>query len=144
MQNEMIFLVPCDSDARAPRDLRGKTVGLQAYTAEQEALEAADFYENIYVVYGSDYVELMERMQRGELDAVFTDSVFAYYYIFNGGEPVYVLSDSLGEDGYAVGFRKHDQALRDRVQETLNEMSADGTLSALSQKWFGSDITLVQ
>jgi ABC-type amino acid transport substrate-binding protein len=86
----------------------------------------------------------MRQMQEGKLDAVFTDSVFAYYYIYSGGDPFYVLSDSLGEDEYAIGFRKHDQALRDRVQQILNEMSTDGTLSELSKKWFGSDITLVR
>lgn len=144
MQNELIFLVPTDSDARSPRDLRGKTVGLQPYTSEQDVLEAAEFYEDISVVYGNDYVELMRQMQEGKLDAVFTDSVFAYYYIYSGGDPFYVLSDSLGEDEYAIGFRKHDQALRDRVQQILNEMSTDGTLSELSKKWFGSDITLVR
>ena len=144
MMDELIFLVPCDSDARSPRDLRGKTVGLQPYTSEQDALEAADFYPDVTVVYANDYMELMRQMQSGKLDAVFTDSVFAYYYIFSGGEPFYVLSDNLGEDGYAVGFRKNDQALRDRVQETLDEMSADGTLGELCRKWFGSDITLIQ
>lgn len=144
MLNELILLVPQSSEARLPRDLRGKRVGLQPSTSEQDALEASELYSEITAVYGKDYVQLMEQMQRGEIDAVFTDSLFAYYYIFKGGEPVYVLPDSLGEDGYVVGFRKADQALRDRVQELLNEMSADGTLGSISKKWFGIDATLLK
>lgn len=144
MHNELIFLIPRDSDARTPQDLRGKSVGLQPCTSEQDALEAADFYDDVTVVYGKDYMSLMKQMEKGELDAVFTDSLFAYYYIYANGESFYVLSDSFGEDGYVIGFRKSDQTLRDRVQEVLNEMGADGTLSEISRKWFGTDITIVE
>ena len=48
---------------------------------------------------------------------------------------------SLGEEDYAIGFRKADQALRDAVQEIIYQMNADGTLSGISRRWFGSDIT---
>lgn len=144
MNNELIFLIPCDSDARTLNDLRGKSVGLQPYTSEQDALEAADFYEDVTVVYGENYMELMQELKNGELDAVFTDSVFAYYYIFTSGESFYVLSDSLGEDGYVIGFRKDDQSLRDKIQEIIDEMAADGTLGEISQKWFGCDITVAR
>ena len=80
----------------------------------------------------------------GTLDAILTDSVLAYYFIYTSEEQYYVLSDSLGEEGYAIGFRKDDRALRDRVQEIIDEMGADGTLGEISQKWFGADITIVR
>ena len=73
-----------------------------------------------------------------------TDSVLAYYFFNSGDAPFYVLSDSLGEESYAIGFRKGDQTLRDKVQETINEMAADGSLSEICRKWFGTDITIVQ
>ena len=47
------------------------------------------------------------------------------------------------DDLYAIGFRKDDLALRDKVNEILNEMAADGTLAKISETWFGSDISLV-
>ena len=72
------------------------------------------------------------------------DSVVAYYYIFSSQEQFFILSNSLGEEKYAIGFRKGDKKLRDEVQTLLNEMKADGTLGNISKKWFGSDITIVK
>ena len=57
---------------------------------------------------------------------------------------MYILSGSLAEEEYVDGFRKDDQALRDRVQEVLYEMNADGTLAEISNRWFGSDITSIK
>ena len=50
---------------------------------------------------------------------------------------------ALEDDNYGIGFRKDDLALRDKVQDILKEMKADGSLAAISEKWFGSDITVV-
>lgn len=55
-----------------------------------------------------------------------------------------VLPDGLAEEEYAIGFRKADQTLRDKVQTILAEMKADGTLGEISTNWFGSDVTTVK
>ena len=44
----------------------------------------------------------------------------------------------------AIGFKRNDKKLRDRVQEIISEMNADGTLGEISKKWFGSNITIVR
>jgi len=44
---------------------------------------------------------------------------------------------------FGVGFRKDDQALRDKVQKALDEMRQDGTMAKISQKWFAADITKI-
>ena len=44
---------------------------------------------------------------------------------------------------YGIGFRKGDIKLRDEVQRILNEMAADGTVAAISTKWFGTDISVI-
>lgn len=142
MRNELIFVVSRSSDARVPHDLKGKTVGVQLGSTGQEFLEASDIYTDISVILG-DNISLLRQLQNGELDAVLIDSVLAYYFFYTSDEQFFVLSDSLGEEGYAIGFRKLDQALRDRIQEILNGMSADGSLGEISRKWFGSDITII-
>ena len=54
-----------------------------------------------------------------------------------------MLDEALSDEVYAVGFRKADQSLRDEVQKILGEMKADGTLKTITEKWFGSDISIV-
>ncbi|MGF1529558.1 MAG: transporter substrate-binding domain-containing protein [Candidatus Competibacterales bacterium] len=38
---------------------------------------------------------------------------------------------------FAMPFRKDDAAMRNRVEETIECMKLDGTIQALSEKWFG-------
>jgi ABC-type amino acid transport substrate-binding protein len=78
------------------------------------------------------------------VDAALVDSGVAYYYTAERGKTYYVLPDSLSEENIAVGFRKGDEALRDRVQELIDEMKENGTLAIISTKWFGGDITIVK
>ena len=54
-----------------------------------------------------------------------------------------VAKEVLAKEGYGIAFRKNDIKLRDAVQSTLEEMAKDGTVEAISKKWFGSDITVI-
>ena len=51
-----------------------------------------------------------------------------------------VLNDSLDAEEYGIGFRNGDIALGMAVQDTLDEMIADGTAAEISKKWFGEDL----
>ena len=36
-----------------------------------------------------------------------------------------------------------NEALRDQVQKVLEDMAADGTMAKISEKWFGTDVTII-
>ncbi|NLA76600.1 MAG: transporter substrate-binding domain-containing protein, partial [Clostridiales bacterium] len=57
-----------------------------------------------------------------------------------------ILPDALegSTETYVVGFRKGDQALRDKIQTILCEMKKDGVMAQISTTWFGSDMTTVK
>ena len=144
MKNEMIFVVPGNSEAKSIDDLKGKTVGVQTGSTAQEILEAADIYSSITVTPLEDNITLLNQMELGFSDAVFLDSVVANYIITENNQDYVVLPGNLEAEEYAIGFRKNDQTLRDKVQETLSAMKADGKLGEISTKWFGSDVTTVK
>ena len=144
MKNEMIFVVSGSSDAKGMRDLKGRTVGVQSGSTAEELLEASELYADVTAVLFETNQELLQELKQGGVDVALVDSVAAYYFIFSSDEPFFILPDSLGEEEYAIGFRKGDQALRDKIQEIIGEMKADGTLGQISKKWFGSDITPVR
>ncbi|MBQ4466030.1 MAG: amino acid ABC transporter substrate-binding protein [Oscillospiraceae bacterium] len=144
MENEMIFVVPADSEIKSLDDLTDKTIGVQLGSTAEEILEGADFYDSIHATPLEDNVEALRQMELGFSDAVFMDSVVANYLITSNGKDFQILDEGLEKEEYAIGFRKGDQALRDEVQKTLSEMKADGKLGEISTKWFGSDVTTVQ
>lgn len=142
MKNEMVFVVTAGSAIASQTDLDGKTVAVQSGSTAQEILENAGL--NITENALATNVECLQQLELNLVDAVFMDSVVANYEIKESGKDYVLLSDGLEEEEYAIGFRKNDQALRDKVQQTLSEMKADGKLGEISEKWFGSDITTVQ
>lgn len=141
MKNEMVFVVTADSTIASQADLDGKTVAVQSGSSAQDILQSSGL--NITENALATNVECLQQLELNLVDAVFMDSVVANYEIKESGKNYVLLSDGLEEEEYAIGFRKNDQALRDKVQQTLSEMKADGKLGEISEKWFGSDITTV-
>ena len=144
MKNELIVVVPGDSKIKSLRDLSGKKVGVQSGSTAQEVLDDPVEYPDVSIKPFDNVMRLLDSLEQKKVDAALLDSVAAYYSIFSKDEKYYILSDSLGEEEYAVGFRKNDHKLRDKVQEIISSIKADGTLGEISKKWFGSDITIVK
>ena len=144
MKNELRFVVHGSSSVKRMRDLAGKTVGVQSGSTALDVLKKSDIYADITVKEYADNNSILKCLQEGEIDAAFVDSVIAYYFINSSTDRFFTLPDILSEEDYAVGFRKEDKTLRNKVQEILKAMKSDGTLGEISKKWFGSDITTVR
>lgn len=144
MKNEMVFVVPNNSDAASMADLSSAIIGVQNGSTAEEILMASEIGSTISEQPMATNIEALQQMEFGLVDAVFLDSVVAQYEITSSGKDYRILPDGLEEEEYAIGFRKGDQALRDEVQKILSEMKADGTLGEISENWFGSDITTVK
>ena len=54
-----------------------------------------------------------------------------------------MLDEKVSTEQYAIGFKKGNTELRDKVQGALDEMAADGTMAEISEKWFGRDVTTI-
>ncbi|MBQ7003570.1 MAG: amino acid ABC transporter substrate-binding protein [Oscillospiraceae bacterium] len=142
MNNEMVFVVNGDSEIASQADLSGMTIAVQNGSTAQEILAASDVITNgaTMMELGTN-VEALQQLELNMVDAVFLDSVVANYEITSTGKNFKVLEDGLSQEEYAIGFRKGDQALCDKVTEVLMEMKEDGTIAKISTEWFGSDIT---
>lgn len=46
-----------------------------------------------------------------------------------------MLNSHVSSEEYGIGFKKGNTELRNRVQETLNEMLADGTFAKIAKEW---------
>ena len=146
LNNAMVFLVK-DPAIKSREDLVGKKVGVQSGSYAQELLEGedfADYYKSLGEVLGyADYPTAIMDLQNGNIEAVLIDQVVANYKLKDIGDASLFTVDNLADDFYAIGFRKEDVALRDKVNEILTAMAKDGKVAEISAKWFGSDISLI-
>lgn len=145
MNNRQVLIVNSGSPFKTKTDLKGKRLGLQAGSSAADALNSApDFKAELQeVVEFDDNMMALMDLEKGGVDVVLMDEIVARFYIQNKNKQYRVLDEELAKEDYGIGFRKNDQKLMEKIQDTLREMAKDGKLAEISTKWFGKDITTV-
>ena len=138
MDNSQVVMVKADSDINALADLADKTVGTQTDSAAHEQLEGdqaelASTFKALEL--RGEYNTAAMELEAGALDALACDlSIAAYQMSMNPGV-FRVLDETLSSEHYAVGFKTDNAALADQVSATLSEMTADGFVQGLCEKY---------
>lgn len=151
MKNNQIILVKTSDTYVGLSSLTGKTIGVQSDSSAESALNSnADFKKSLKsVVQIDDYSKAVLELQNGTIDAIGIDEVVARYYLTNNPGAYKVLQEKDGKDSslavedYVIGFRKADNALKEKIEGAVKDMAADGTLAKISEKWFDKDVTTV-
>jgi len=145
LENSMSFVAKEDNSINTLEDLKGKKVGVQSGSTAEEILQESEIYSELEeVISYTDNITAFMDLEINQIDVVFLDNVVANYYITSNNKPYKVLEEGLAEEEYAIGFRKQDTELTDKVNEILLEMKQDGSLAEISTRWFGEDITIVK
>ncbi len=124
-------------------DLTGKIVGAQSgSTSEDYVNENIQLKEKFvsFRTYGK-FKDALSDLQDRQIDVIICDEMVAHYEMNQNPSQFKIANVKIGEImEMAVGFRKEDLALRDRVQKVFDEMIADGTAKEISDKWFRADL----
>ncbi len=146
LNNDQVLVVRNDSGINSLSGMEGKVVGLQIGSSAQEAVDDnAVFASSVSnMIMFKDNITALNDLGIGGVDGVIMDSVVANYSIAQTKKPFKVIDESLANEGYGIGFRKNEPELRDAVWKILKEMQADGTVAAISTKWFGRDISTIK
>ena len=145
MVNDQVVVVKNDSGITSLADLAGLKVAVQKDSSGLAALNDNPALTDTFgeLVEIDSYLQAMMELESGSVDAIVMDEIVARYQIKTSGKPFVVLDESISSEEYGVGFLKGNTQLRDQVQKTLEEMAADGTMAKISEKWFGSDVTII-
>lgn len=143
IDNSQVVIVGSGSDIQKLSDLSGKVVVVQAdssalaaFTGEdasEENKELCEKFEDLQQV--SDYNSAFMNLEAGSVDAICMDIGVANYQIKQRGDAFRMLDERVSSEQYGIGFKLGNTALRDTVQESLNEMLADGTFAEIAEKW---------
>lgn len=137
MLNAQVVVVRAGSGIESFEDLAGKTVITQVDSAAEEVLngDMADLtatFASLETI--GDYNTAFMQLESGAVDAVACDLSIAQYQM--AGKDTYKqLDEQLSTEHYAVGFKKGDTALAEKVTETLKEMDEDGFVKELCDKY---------
>ena len=129
-----------NSDIASFDDLAGKTT----------ANSVGSTYAQMGEEHGAEVInvptlgETMELVQNGTADATINaDTSVQDYFNTTGNTQLSVAATGTEVTKYAIPLKKgaDNDTLRAAINDAISQMRSDGTLSAISEKYFGSDIT---
>lgn len=130
-----IFTRPEDS-YQSLEDLRDKEIAVSRGSTFAGMIEGVT--DNIMLL-DSD-VTALEALSKGKHDAVVTDYITGKEAIGAGME--IEGRDVLEQSEQGIAVAKGNEKLNEKINEALEKLREDGTLKAISEKYFGEDITV--
>jgi polar amino acid transport system substrate-binding protein len=115
---------------RSLDDLAGKRIGTVNQTYAQELLRARSFDPVLYEGGDEPYLDLAA----GRVDAVLLDNVVADRFGCGKSE-IECLPDDVARGTYVIGLRRGDHALQAALDSALAEITANGELQRILDKW---------
>ena len=138
LDNRQIIITLATSDINTKADLAGKVVSVQKESSAYDAVTSdgdivANLKEGQLITFDSN-LELFLDLEAGRSDAIVLDEVLAKYVLLTKNADEYrILEDNFGNESYGIGFRKADTTLRDKVNEALKEIIADGKFEEIKK-----------
>ncbi len=130
-----------EGEITGPESLKGRSVAVNLGSNFEQLLRELPYADEIDIkTYESN---LEQDTALGRVDAFVMDRVSASQVIKETPLPLALAGQPFSEIRNALPFRNDDEgkALRDRVDAAITTLKENGTLTEISQKWFGTNIT---
>lgn len=157
--SSIIAAVHKDSKATSLADLEGKDIGVTAGSMSLDYVKHNLKKEDLIGVPDFDYKFVSDKFKVYEsannalddlrlgdgvrLDAVVADDIVIYAAI-KAGYPIKQLGGGLVYCPIVIATLPGDDEFNKKIAEAIQAMKDDGTLSQLSIKWYGQDLTSVK
>lgn len=117
-------------------DLKGRKIGVgQGSVFEQQAKAVPGIEVKSYPA----APENLQDLAFGRIDAALNDSLMVAYLLKNSQLPIKAGARVGAPERMGIAFRKGSPQFKAAVDKILLDATNDGTLKALSLKWFGTD-----
>ncbi len=82
-------------------------------------------------------------LKSGRIDGLLIDRVYANYYLSHEDNlaDYSIVSGAFESEAFAVGLRKSDKQLAEKINMAFEKLRKSGKLAAISKEWFGEDVT---
>ncbi len=135
-----VVIVKADSTIASVDDLTGKKIGVQQGTTgdiyASDTVENGGFGEENVVKYANGALAV-EGLKTGKVDCVIIDNEPAKAYIA-ANEGLKILETEYANEDYAICFAKGNTELQEAVNNALKELTADGTLKRIVDKYISA------
>ncbi len=128
------LLVKKDAGIASLKDLDGKKIGVaQSATSKKAVQEEADKLGiKVEFLEFATYPEIKAALDSGRVQCFSVDTAILFGYL---DDSTVVLGDRFAPQEYGIASKKGNDALAKLINDTINEMAANGEIDALIAKW---------
>lgn len=147
MVNEQVIVVKKSKNIKAISDLKDKVLGAQngssgydTFNSNPEVLK--NIVKNNDATQYESFNEALIDLENDRIDALLIDKVYANYYLKqqNKLDDFNILNTGFESEAFAVGARKADITLVNKINEAFHELYREGMFQKIANKWFGEDV----
>lgn len=147
LNNDQVLVTLKKNHITSYQDMTGKVLGAQTGSSGANDIETypkllKDRIKNHDAVTYDSFTNAFIDLNVGRIKGLLIDSTYANYYIKHQAHPedYRVTVGSFPKEQFAVGTRKGDRTLRQKINTGLKRLAADGQLQKINEKWFGSHV----
>lgn len=147
MTNQQVLVTKKDSGIADVTGMTDKILGAQAGSSGYSVFEdqpeiLKDIVADGDAVQYSTFTEALIDLQNDRIDGLLIDRVYANYYLTEEGilDEFNIIDAGYASESFAVGARKSDTTLVEKINEAFTTLYEDGTFQEISEKWFGEDV----
>ena len=147
MVNEQVIVVKKSKNIKSISQLKDKVLGAQNGSAGYDTFnEKPEVLKNIVknndATQYESFNEALIDLENDRIDALLIDRVYANYYLKqqNKLDDYSILNAGYESEAFAVGARKADITLVNKINEAFYELYKTGKFQEISKKWFGEDV----
>ena len=119
------------------KDLKGKTVGVQNGTIQQEAVESIAKKYDLKVETRKEYADIAQEILNGKIDFMVCEKAMSTKLQGTYDKlDSFLLGEGEGSEGNAIGFKKGSPYAKE-FNKAIKALKKSGELDKLIQKWFG-------
>ena len=130
-----VVIVTEDSPITGVADLDGKKIGVQLGTTGD--IYAEDVADATIERYNKGF-EAVQALTQGKIDAVIIDNEPAKLFV-SENEGIKILEEDFAVEEYAAAIAKENTELLEKVNTALAELTEDGTLQAIVDKYISAE-----
>ena len=130
-----VVIVAEDSEIAGVADLEGKKIGVQLGTTGD--IYAEDVADATIERYNKGF-EAVQALAQGKIDAVIIDNEPAKVFVAEN-EGIKILEEDFAVEEYAAAIAKENTELLEKVNTALAELTEDGTLQAIVDKYISAE-----
>jgi octopine/nopaline transport system substrate-binding protein len=127
------------------KTLSGKTVGVQVSTIQASFLTQYLADKGVTIRTYQNGPDVYQDLTNGRIDAAMAATTNIAAFLKKNADKAATTGPSFKGgvmgNGAAVAVKKGDTVLKPLIDKALKSMADDGTLSTMSKKWFGLDVT---